>query len=120
MLSRQHRLRARRDIERASRRGKPVFAPSITIRSIPNQLEITRFAFVAGLKVSKRAVIRNRGKRLLREAVRRHLGAIAPGFDIVIYAKSNIVGKSYSEIVEELGKGFHKAGLLRGRWVDSM
>lgn len=112
MLPRQHRLSAQKDVTRVSRRGRPVFVRLLTVRALPNRLPVTRATVVAGLKVSKRSVLRNRAKRLIREAFRREmLPRVRPGFDIVIHAKQDIVGKTYREVADDLGKALEKAGL---------
>ncbi len=119
MLSRAHRLHNRRDVERVSRMGRPVHAPSITVRAVPNRLGRTRATVVAGLKASKRATVRNRVKRLVREALRRHLPSIRTDADLVVYVKPVAVGKSYRELADEVGRTLGRAGLLRGPWVDT-
>ncbi len=119
MLPRSNRLTMKRDVERVSRMGRPVFAPDLTVRCIPNRVGHIRMTVVAGLKVSKRSTDRNRAKRLVREAIHWNLAVIYPNADIVVYAKSSIVGKDYRTVSGELGRAFTKAGLLRGRWVDN-
>ncbi|MDO8599103.1 MAG: ribonuclease P protein component [bacterium] len=119
MLPRANRLSAKRDVERVSRMGRPVFAPDLTVRCVPNRVGHIRMTVVAGLKVSKRSNERNRAKRLVREAIHRNLAVIHPNADIVVYAKSSIVGKDYRTVSGALGRAFTKAGLLRGRWVDN-
>lgn len=113
MVPRAHRLSAQKDVERVSRRGRPVFVRLLTVRALPNHLPVTRATAVAGLKVSKRSVLRNRAKRLIREAFRREMLPHArPGFDVVIHAKPDIVGKTYHEVADDLGRAMGKAGLL--------
>lgn len=86
----------------------------LTVRVLPNQLPHTRATAVAGLKVSKRATRRNRAKRLIREAFRREvLPRVRPGYDVVVYAKVDIVGKTYREVGDDLGRALGKAGILR-------
>lgn len=73
-----------------------------------------KIAFVAGLKVSKKAVIRNRAKRQMREAVRLLLKEerIKGGFLISFIAKPNIIGASYDEIQKNIIRLLEKAGIL--------
>lgn len=118
MLQRANRLTTKRDIERVSRMGRPVHAPNLTIRAIPNRLNLPRATVVAGLKVSKHSTKRNRVKRLIREAIRRNLAVIHPNADLVVYAKASIVGKNYHAVSEELGRALAKCGILRGPWND--
>lgn len=69
--------------------GSPQFFPSSTPRKTwdpapGGKIGIsppTRFAFVVSKNVDKRAVIRNRIRRVVREAVRLALPKITPGWD---------------------------------------
>ena len=66
--------------------------------------ETVRCGFITGKKVGK-AVQRNRARRLIREAVRKRLADITPGWDLVWIARAAIVGRSYGEVckaVDEL------------------
>ena len=99
--------------------GRPVFAPDLTVRYASNRTGAVRATVVAGLKVSKRATVRNRAKRLVREALHRNLAAIHSGTDLVVYVKASAVGRSYRTMAQELGGAFTKARLLRGSWMDT-
>lgn len=62
-----------------------------------------RLAYAVGLKISKKAVERNRLKRQLREAVRilgKEFGLQA-GFYIMFTPKKTLLGKSFAEISQE-------------------
>ena len=66
---------------------------------------------MVGLKVSKKAVIRNRVKRRIRESIRLMLKDIKPGFDIIVLTKPEIKDKDFKEIDENLKKILKKANL---------
>jgi len=58
---------------------------------------VSRFAFVASRRVGN-AVVRNRVKRLLREAVRGHLDEIQPGWDCIWIARPQLSRASFAEV----------------------
>ena len=68
-----------------------------------------------GFSISKRvgtAVVRNVIKRRLRESIRRQWSRIAPGWDIVITARTGAAGATYDELNAELRRLLERAHLL--------
>lgn len=112
MLSKQHRLTNSRDIERVARRGGSFFTKILGIKHLPNRLAVSRFAVVVGLKVHKKATKRNRSKRQIREALRKHLREVRPGFDVLVLARPEILEKKFQEIGATLLYALEGAGLL--------
>lgn len=112
MLPQAHRLRLEKDIKTLFARGKSVFGTFVGIKYRFNRLPISRFAVVAGIKVSKKAVIRNRLKRQVRAIIHEMLPYISPGYDVLLYLKPFTVEKSFKELQKEIQTGFKKAKLL--------
>lgn len=112
MLSKQHRLTKDNDFESVFKKGKNLDSEFLFLKLRKNGSEISRFGFILSKKISKNAAVRNKIKRRLREIIRKELGNIKSGFDIVIVAKPKIVGKDYLEIREEVGGLIKKAGLV--------
>ena len=61
----------------------------------------TRVGVTASRKLGG-AVRRNRVKRLVREAFRRHKLLFPRGFDLVFVAKKNAVDAEYEQVVREM------------------
>ncbi len=78
-----------------------------------NDLSFFRFAFVFPLKQEKKAVKRNRGKRVMREAVKGFLPLLEGGFDIIFIIKKNLLEEDFQEIKKETEKIFKKAQLIQ-------
>ncbi len=73
-----------------------------------------KLAVNVGLKVSKKAVVRNRAKRqvveILREVMSRD--AIKSGYYLFFVAKPNIKDKTFAEISEEVKVLLKRAGVM--------
>jgi ribonuclease P protein component len=63
----------------------------------------TRMGVTASRKVGG-AIVRNRVKRLVREAFRRHRLLFPAGLDVVFIAKKNAVEVEYDQVVREIEK----------------
>jgi len=88
------------------KKGMSFYFPFFNIFIIPNS-QRTRFAFIVPEKVVKKAVKRNRIKRLLRQAVKENRGGLQK-IDIVLSVKKNLSEKTFSQIKEKVGFAFEK------------
>ena len=77
----------------------------------PNRLTTNRVGITVGKKLGK-AVVRNRVRRRLREIYRCNEARFAPGWDIVVVARSRCVGADYSKMENAYLSLAQKAGLL--------
>jgi len=59
------------------------------------------------------AVVRNRARRLLREAFRLHQHELALPVDLVLVARNSITNKGYAEVEKDFLTTLRKAGLLK-------
>ena len=111
MLHRENRLKKEGDFKLVLRSKNFFSSDFLILKSIKNNLEMSRFAFIVSKKISNKAVIRNRIKRLLREAVRADIKNIKGGWDIIFFTRKNIVEKKYTEIKEEVEKLLRRANI---------
>lgn len=109
---RKFRLRKRRDFERVYREGRSWSHPLLILRAHPNGLEHSRFGFVASKRLGK-AVVRNRARRLMREATRLRVEKIAPGWDVVLIAREPLLKADFRHIGEALEQLLRRAHLWR-------
>lgn len=112
MLPQAHRLRLEKDIKTLFARGKSVFGSLVGVKFRPHTLPVSRFAVVAGIKVSKKAVVRNRLKRQVRAIVQEVLPRVACGYDILLYLKPLAADKTFEDLQKEVLTGLKKAKLL--------
>lgn len=100
------RLRKRREFKSVdAQKTARYVTPHLVILRAPNPFNRTRIGLTVSKKIGK-SVERNRIKRLLREAYRRHKDAFAPGHDYVLIARSGRITSMETiarEIVKALG-----------------
>jgi len=114
VLPARARLKLRSDFRSVYARGRSCATDLVVVYALPNHKDTTRIGFSVSRKVGK-AVVRNRVKRLLREAARAMLPSLDPGYDVIIIARGAAVGASLAEISESLTCLFGRLGILRSR-----
>lgn len=102
MLQADHRLRKDLDIKKVVSKGRYSYSAELTLKYLPNNTNVSRFAIVVSTKVDKRAVQRNRLKRRLREILRLNLQQIKPGWDILVITKQKALSLDYGQLQEAL------------------
>ena len=78
--------------------------PLFTLKISRNQGGVKRFAFVVSKRVDKRAVVRNRIKRIFRASIRNIMDKIDEDIDALIIVKKKARESSQLEIKNELEK----------------
>jgi len=113
MFSSVHRLARKSDIEKVLRRGRPFHAEYASIKVAPNNRDVSRFTVVVSLKISKKAVDRNRIKRQLREILRTRVAKeLGKGYDVLVWVKKPALGAPYDELSQCIYALFKKARLV--------
>lgn len=74
----------------------------------------TRVGISISLKVSKKAVIRNRIKRQIRAGLREFLPRISLGWDLVLIVRPSAVECNYRQLLQELEQLLAQAEVLNG------
>ena len=108
-MKRSQRLRRARDFSAVYQRGRAWSNQMLAVRVLPNELPHGRYGFAVGKRVGA-AVVRNKVKRRLREAVR----ALAPagGWDVVVIARPPTATADYAGLRAALASLLRRAGLL--------
>lgn len=98
------RLRRRGEFLRVQDGGRKIHTDSFLVFVLPqSEPGPTRVGVTASRKLGG-AVRRNRVKRLVREAFRRHKLLFPAGLDVVFIAKKNAVEVDYEQVVREIEK----------------
>lgn len=111
MLPKKYKLKKDKDFRRIFEKGRSYYRDFLGLKRLRNDLGLSRFAFLVGLKISKKAVIRNKIRRQLEETVRLNLAQIKTGYDMIFMVKPEIIDKKYEQIKETLIKLLKKACL---------
>jgi ribonuclease P protein component len=94
-------LTRKRDFEAVFRDGSSSASRYIVIYSKPNELIVSRFGLSVSKKVGK-AVVRNRLKRLLREAMKKGLEGLALHYDFVIIARRSSIDAGLDDFIRDI------------------
>ena len=104
-------MKSQKDFKRIASQGRYLFFKELGIKWLANQLDYSRFAIIVSLKVDKKAVVRNRIKRRLREIVHKKLKKIKPGFDLMVMTRSAVKDLEFQVLKEKVGALLKKAKL---------
>lgn len=89
MLNKKYRINTKKEYDYIYKHGKRVQGKYMIVFAAPNNLEYSRFGFVASKKVGN-AVVRNRAKRQSRAIVQKNVDQIKSGYDFAVIARYNI------------------------------
>lgn len=117
MLSKRNRL-PKISFENVLKNGRGFRKDLIFIKVLPNVSGHNRFGFLVTKKVSKKAVIRNKVKRRLREAVRKLLPKTKKGIDVVVGALPGLENRDFWDIAATIEALFKKANLIEKQESD--
>ena len=113
MLPKEYRLKKNSAFSATYKTGKSLHKDGITmfIGKEKNNESPSRVGFVVSKKIHKRAVKRNRIKRLMRESYRLMIkeGAVSDKYlSIIFVASSGLLGKSFKDVDDTMRKLVYK------------
>jgi ribonuclease P protein component len=106
-------LSAPQDFASIQERGTSRSHPLLIVRVLRTELGKTRFALSTGRHLGG-AVIRNRVRRRLREALRVMAPSFRPGWDVLIIARPALVEADHDALVEALRRLLARSGVVGG------
>ncbi|RMG78475.1 MAG: ribonuclease P protein component [Chloroflexi bacterium] len=110
-MQRRYRLRHTADFERLRREGRVFRHPLMLVSLAQNHLPYNRYGFIVSKRIG-RAVVRNRVRRLMREAVHLLHPRLRAGYDVVLIARRPIVGQPFQAVRDAVYLLFDRGGIV--------
>ena len=110
-MNSENTLKLNKDFKRLYYRGKCVVTRTVVIYIQKNRLGRSRLGLTCGKTVGK-GVKRNRAKRLMRESYRLLSPSLKQGYDVVIIARTGIIGKKCDAVLKDVRYAFSKLDMI--------
>ncbi len=109
-MKREHRLRTPADFRRVREQSPRVWPhPLLVLHAAPNDLDRVRIGITVSSRVGN-AVVRNRLRRRLREALRARLSTLQLGYDVLVVARPASARAPWTELCAALDIVLQRAG----------
>jgi len=102
VLKRENRIRLKKEFTEVKNKGRILYSPLFGFLTYKENDDQKKFGFIVSKKISKRAVDRNKIRRILSEVVRKKLEKFEGGTRIIFLTKKEILDKKYNEIEKEV------------------
>jgi ribonuclease P protein component len=112
MFSKTNRLQKKNEIDSVFKKGKSFKEGPVLLKVLKTDLENPRFAFVISHKVSKRATVRNKLRRRLKNIFQKFLGDKKISMDILVIAFPGLEKKKFGELEEMTERIFKEIKLI--------
>ncbi|OGM98337.1 MAG: ribonuclease P protein component [Candidatus Yanofskybacteria bacterium RIFCSPLOWO2_01_FULL_41_34] len=99
-LNKKNRLKKKRDFDEVLKKGKAVSGSFLFIKYKKNELGVPRFGFVVSAKIAKKAVERNKIRRILSGAVGKILDDLG-GHDVIVFATTKATAVRRKDVAED-------------------
>ncbi|HIV62336.1 MAG TPA: ribonuclease P protein component [Candidatus Butyricicoccus avistercoris] len=106
-----YRIKQNYEFRRLYRRGNSVATPYLVVYAMKTRRKVNRIGLTVTPKLGG-AVVRNRIKRLLREAYRLNEDKICQSYDFIFVARSKMIGAKCQKVEREILRAMKQLGLL--------
>ncbi|MFA6422482.1 MAG: ribonuclease P protein component [Candidatus Buchananbacteria bacterium] len=112
MLAKNFRLSKEGDFKQVFSRGQKIFGKVFIIRLLPNLANNSRICIIVSNKISKKATVRNKLKRQVKEVIRQYLPRFRDNFDIIITALPPSLELDYGQLAAEIIQGLQRSKII--------
>lgn len=106
-------LKNKKDFDRVFSGKRSFGNRHFTLLFYPNHTDGSRLGIIVSKKISKKAVVRNKLRRQVRETFRLKIDQIAAGYDFIIIPKPICTREPYDVLLRSFDHVFYKAGLMK-------
>ena len=111
MFARANRLTKTKDIEKVFKHGRSHYENILGIKAVSNGLNYNRFTVIVSLKVSKKAILRNRLKRQIRSLLQIEEKQLKSGYDLAVVCLPESLNQEIKQLQQTLIKCLQKLNL---------
>jgi len=104
VLKRENRIRLKKEFTEIKNKGRVLYSPFFGWLTYKENDDLKKFGFIVSKKISKKAVDRNRIRRILSEIIRKNLDKFENGTRVVFLVKKEILNKKMIDIEKEIFK----------------
>ncbi|MBR2175872.1 MAG: ribonuclease P protein component [Clostridia bacterium] len=104
-------LKRNNDFRRLYSKGRSCLSPVLVTYVMKNRCGFVRIGITTSKKIGK-AVMRNRSRRIIREAYRMISDQVKPGYDLVFVARGKTPYVKSCDILRAMKKELKEAGVL--------
>jgi len=101
-LPKELRLKKDKDFDKVKQQGQVCHFPLFTVSILKGQSGGPKFGFVVSKKIDKKAVVRNKIRRWLSEAIRVLLPQLRQDVYTVFFVRKKIKDSNFKEIKNEI------------------
>ncbi len=113
MLKKKNRINLNKDFDQVFKNSQSFYNDVFGLKLAKNNLKDFRLGVLIGVKVSKKAVIRNKLKRQIREIIKQEIPLFKEGYDLVIIVLPRILDKNFDEIKKSLLSGLNELKIYK-------
>lgn len=112
-LPKLNRIKKKNDFDAIFKKGFSAKNNLFILKFLKNNLKEKRFGFIVSLKVSKKAVERNKLRRRLSEIIKKEIENIKEGLDMVFIALPSANKKEFLELKDSVENLFKISKCLK-------
>lgn len=112
MLTKVNRLTRTKEFDNTFKKGRSSYDKNLGVKFVINGLHYNKFGIIINNKVSKKAVIRNKIRRQIRQVIKQQENNLKLGNDVIVVVLPESVKVSFKEIEVSVLNNFKKLKLL--------